>query len=382
MDALILSVGTGGGHNAAGYAIKEELIRRGHNAVMINPYDLAGKRTSRIIDNSYIKLVQKAPKLFGAVYFLGNAYRKLPWRSPVYFANIRMSGILQKYLQSNHFDAVIMPHVFPAEMMTALKNKGVKIPKTVFVSTDYTCIPFVEETKCDAYITPSPELNGEFIKHMILKDRFYPLGIPTASAYKKIISKEKAAKELGLDPSKKYILIAGGSMGSGKLLLIVGHILSWCRRHKGYVPIVVCGSNKKLYRNMKHCFGRKIIAVQFTKKMHLYMKACEVFFTKPGGLSTTEAATAGIPIVHITPIPGCESANMRFFSERGMSICAKNRKESIFSALDRLTRYENRLNMAMNQRKYIDSGATSHICNLIEELCSDKSEIKSLSLRK
>ena len=30
MEALILSCGTGGGHNAAGYAVKEELERRGH----------------------------------------------------------------------------------------------------------------------------------------------------------------------------------------------------------------------------------------------------------------------------------------------------------------------------------------------------------------
>lgn len=372
MDALILSVGTGGGHNAAGYAIKEELLRRGHHAVMMNPYDLKGKRLSKIVDNAYVKLVQIAPKIFGAVYYLGNAYRKLPWRSPVYFANIRMSKILYKYLQNNHYDVVIMPHIFPAEMMTAMKNRGLKIPKTVFVSTDYTCIPFVEESKCDAYITPSKELDEEYAKRKIPMDKSYPLGIPTALAFKKIISKEKAAKELGLDPSKKYILIAGGSMGSGKLLLIVGHILSWCRRHKGYVPIVICGCNKKLYRNMKRCFGKKIIAVQFTKKMPQYMKACEVFFTKPGGLSTTEASNAGIPIVHITPIPGCESANMRFFSERGMSVCAKNRKESIHSALDRLTLPENRANMAFNQREHINRYATTEICNLIEKITADK----------
>lgn len=375
MDALILSVGTGGGHNAAGYAIKEELLRRGHHAVIINPYDLSGKRISKIIDNSYIKLVQIAPKLFGAVYFLGNAYRKLPWRSPIYFANIRMSKVLQKHLQSNHFDVVIMPHIFPAEMMTAMKNRGVKIPKTVFISTDYACIPFVEESKCDAYITPSAEINEEFFKRRIPKDKSYPLGIPTALAFKKIISKEKAAKELGLDPSKKYILIAGGSMGSGKLLLIVRHILSWCRKHKGYIPIVICGSNKKLYRNMKYCFGKRIIAVQFTKKMPLYMKVCEVFFTKPGGLSTTEAATAGIPIVHITPIPGCETANMKFFSKNGMSVCCKNRRESIFSALDMLTAYDNRIKMAQNQKEHINRNATQDICNQIERLCCVQQEL-------
>ena len=44
MDALILSVGTGGGHNAAGYAVKEELLRRGHNVEMMNPTTLKAKR--------------------------------------------------------------------------------------------------------------------------------------------------------------------------------------------------------------------------------------------------------------------------------------------------------------------------------------------------
>ena len=67
MDALILSVGTGGGHNAAGYAVKEELLRRGHNVEMMNPYDLKSSKTSKIIDNTYIKLVQTVPKAFGLV---------------------------------------------------------------------------------------------------------------------------------------------------------------------------------------------------------------------------------------------------------------------------------------------------------------------------
>lgn len=37
------------------------------------------------------------------------------------------------------------------------------------------------------------------------------------------------------------------------------------------------------------------------------MAAADVLFTKPGGLTTTEAAVKGIPIVHTRPIPGCET---------------------------------------------------------------------------
>ena len=44
MDALILSCSTGGGHNAAGFAIKEELEYRGHRVTMMDPYELVSHK--------------------------------------------------------------------------------------------------------------------------------------------------------------------------------------------------------------------------------------------------------------------------------------------------------------------------------------------------
>ena len=49
--------------------------------------------------------------------------------------------------------------------------------------------------------------------------------------------------------------------------------------------------------------------------MPLYLKACDVIFTKPGGLTSTEAAVSGIPIVHIRPIPGCETEKQEIFPD-------------------------------------------------------------------
>lgn len=66
MDALILSCGTGGGHNAAASAVAEELTRRGHRATMLNPYTLYSNGLAEKINNFYIKPVQKAPAAFGA----------------------------------------------------------------------------------------------------------------------------------------------------------------------------------------------------------------------------------------------------------------------------------------------------------------------------
>ncbi len=374
MDALILSVGTGGGHNAAGYAVKEELLRRGHNVEMMNPYNLKSEKTSKIIDYTYIKLVQTVPKAFGLVYFIGDAYRRLPWRSPIYFANRRMAAVLKEYLDGHHYDIVIMPHLFPAEMMTTMANRGWERPKTLFITTDYTCIPFIEETQLDAYIIPTSQLSGEFESFGVPHDRTFSLGIPTLSGYKRDISKSEAKKELGLCESKRYILITGGSMGSGNLVKIVRYILKWRDERRAYdiEPVIVCGSNKRLYERMEKEFSQDCVVVGFTDKMPLYMKACEIFMTKPGGLSSTEAASAGIPIVHITPIPGCESKNLRYFEEHGMSIFAKCSEKSIKKALDYLEKSENRDKMVLCQKKYLNGKAASDICDLAEKLVVEK----------
>lgn len=82
-----MSCGMGGGHNAAGYALQEELERRGHHVTLFNPYTLKSDRLARGIDNAYIRMAQRAPRLFGGVYLLARAYERLPLRSPVYALN-------------------------------------------------------------------------------------------------------------------------------------------------------------------------------------------------------------------------------------------------------------------------------------------------------
>ena len=89
--------------------------------------------------------------------------------------------------------------------------------------------------------------------------------------------------------------------------------------------MVICGSNQKLKKKLQQKYKnrKEVTLVGYTKKMPLYLKACDVIFTKPGGLTSTEAAVSGIPIVHIRPIPGCETENRRFFRMLGMSVSGK-----------------------------------------------------------
>lgn len=363
MDALILSCGTGGGHNSAGRAIEQELTARGHGVTFMDPYLLNGPRTSSMISNAYISLAQRAPSAFGALYALGGAVRRIPGKSPVYYANRGMSAILEKYLSEHPCDAIVMPHLFPAEIITSMKRRGMYVPKTFFIATDYTCIPFTEETDCDFYIIPAPSLTEEFLSRGIPEERVMPLGIPVRHEFKYAGGRASAREKLGLDPDKMYILVAGGSIGAGNLCETVGTLL----KHYRYARIVVvCGSNRALYDRLRRDFGGKCALLGYTSDIADYMRASDIFISKPGGLSSTEAAVIGTALIHVTPIPGCETKNMAFFSENGMSIPVKSPKAQLWDACDRLLDASVQREMLENQRNTIPHDSTDRICDLIE----------------
>lgn len=368
MVALILTCGTGGGHDAAAFAIEEELTRRGIRAVILNPYRLYSRILEEKINHSYVSLVQNCPVCFGLIYKLGEIYRNLPFHSPVYKFNRKMVQVMEKYLSRNHFDVIIMTHLFAAEIMTQMKNEGINIPKTILVVTDYTCIPFTEETNCDAYVIPDLDLTDEFSDRGIPKEKIYPLGIPTRLEFTYQVSKELSRKKLGIENSDRFILISGGSIGAGKIEEAIQMLLAQCSFKIKLA--VICGNNKRVYARLSEKYGDSIRIIQSTMRMADYIRACDLYLTKPGGLSSTEAAAVGVPLVHLPPIPGCETKNAEFFYQHKISLrirkVNKDMMQTIALMKDPLWKAE----MIRNQKRIIRRNSASKICDLALQMIS------------
>ena len=244
MEALILSCGTGGGHDAAARAVADELERRGSRATILNPYTLESERTTALVNRAYIQMVQAAPQLFGAVYRAGEKWRTLPSHSPVYHANGKMAEYLGRYLQKNQYQAIVATHLYPAQILSYLKQHGAHLPPTVLVATDYTCIPFMEETDCDYCVIPSSELCAEFQARGFSLERLLPYGIPVQSKFAQECTKQKARMQLGLAPAQHDILLAGGSMGAGKLSGAIRGLMPFLQAHPNYRLLAICGTNQ------------------------------------------------------------------------------------------------------------------------------------------
>ena len=117
-----------------------------------------------------------------------------------------------------------------------------------------------------------------------------------------------------------------------------------------------------------------VTVIGYTSDMAEYMKAADLFVTKPGGLSSTEAAVCGIPVIHVAPIPGCETYNARFFSDYGMSRFCHTSDSELTDALKILDSEAERDAMIKNQRKMIRPDAAGRISDLAERIALSSQE--------
>lgn len=369
MEALILSCGTGGGHNMAGQAVADELERRGHTVTFLDPYQLAGKKTADHVSNLYIKLVQHSPRAFGWLYSLGEAYRNLPIHSPVYWMNGKMAAVMGQYLDEHHYDCIIMTHMYPAHILAHLDAGRSSRPKTVLVATDYTCAPFMEEANCDYYVIPAPDLFEEFCARGIPAGKILSYGIPVRKEFAEAYGKEEARAKLKMEQGKRYILLAGGGIGAGQIAASIKVLQRFLQKNRNYTLLVICGKNHKLYEKLhkKYAGQAQIRIIEKTAQMADYMKACDLFITKPGGLSSTEAAVSGVPLIHIAPIPGCETHNAEYFLNHGMSIFVRNPKKELLPALYALQEGGGFREMLLAQRVCVDPLAGAKLCDFMEQ---------------
>lgn len=367
MKVLILSCKTGGGHDAAGLAMKEALEEKGHEAILLDYLTLAGQKVSQTVGDVYVNTVKTAPHVFGAVYKLGMIISKIMKKSPVYYVNAKMGKYLQKYLEEEKFDALLMPHLYPSETLTYMKRQGIELPFMAAIMTDYTCIPFWEETRCDYYIVPHEDVAKVCEKRGIPREKLLSMGIPVSDKFTKTAEKDKVREYLKLPKNKRFFLVMGGSMGAGDLEKLTMQLEK--KLEVSDEIIVICGNNKKIFQKMKKDYQHheNIHIVGQTKQMSLYMKACDILYTKPGGLTSTEAAVSGIPIVHTSPIPGCETENKKFFVKYGMSIAPRTIEKQVEKGIELLNNPEKIQKMKAAQKIYVDKNAAQKIVELLEK---------------
>lgn len=361
---LVLSCGTGGGHNSAAKAIQEELISRNIKANFKEYLEIINPRLKDGVNKLYIKSTNKNGKVFKTAYSLGKMYDKTKLISPVYLFNRLNKEKLYRYIKNNKYSFVITTHLFAAQALTAIKKEH--HIHFLQVATDYVSIPFWKETNPDYFVIPSKELESDFIEKGIKKQKLIPIGIPVMKKFNKNYNEKAVKKQLKLDIDKKYVLILNGSMGFGNVKEILQKLLESVTEDINF--IISCGNNNELVSvlNNEYKNNKRVIVLPYTNEICKYMAISDIILSKPGGLTTTEIATMRKPLIHIMPIPGCENYNANFFSKRQMSLKCDNINQVVDNTKRLIENEELQQKLIENQIKYIAKNNCEKIVDIVE----------------
>lgn len=364
MKVLILSCNTGAGHNSAALAIKEMMVKLGHDCVLKDALSYASQFVSDRVSNSYNSIVMHTPKAFGVGYRYCKSKTYTPGKvkSASYALNMVYSKRLYEDILRGGYDAVLCTHVFAAQSMTHVKHKHkLDIPLYV-IATDYAFCPYYDELDVNNYFISLEKVKKEFLARGIEEDKIIPTGIPVSDRFNVELSRNDARIKLGIYHDRFLCTIMSGSMGYGNIFGLIDKVLE--SNAENYEILVICGNNKKLREGISKRYAnvQNVCAIGFTTDVHLFMKASDLIVTKPGGLSSTEAMVSNTPLILTSPIPGCETENYEILTSLGVAAGGDSVEEAVEAFISILNGTGAGERIREKQRKYINPNSARDIC--------------------
>lgn len=297
-NVLILSASTGTGHNQAGKYLQEYFPGDKYDVNFVDFLEVHRLDINNMIAKAYEKMIVTTPKLFEGICNLTAHSRSVKLQKALDFLN---QGNVEILLDSYKPDIVICTHFFPLGAMAWAKLKK-KLPLRLFgIVTDYIVHPVWCYTGVDCYFVAHPDLIGQTKGNLTVAS-----GIPVGKKF------------YGLPPKAPnnipHILVMSGGLGLGSSETVFRHL-----KNIPY-PIevtFVAGKNKFLYQQLVKAsadFPHKNHIYEFSSNIPELMGGADLLITKSGGLTTSEAIAARLPMVIFDPIPGIETKNARFLA--------------------------------------------------------------------
>jgi UDP-N-acetylglucosamine:LPS N-acetylglucosamine transferase len=203
--------------------------------------------------------------------------------------------------------------------LTLGKRAALRVP-AVNVITDFGFHPFWAHRGIDLNLAVHPTTVKEVARRTGQPSvRCSPLVGPEFAAACGRRATQRA--RLGLHKSELAILISSGSWGVGA----VRETFELVATRPGLVPVVACGHNESLRRQLEDLAkakGYRVVVLGWSDDMAGVMAACDILVENAGGLTSLEAMSAGVPLVSFRPIPGHGRNSAAAMSAAGVSCLA------------------------------------------------------------
>jgi processive 1,2-diacylglycerol beta-glucosyltransferase len=192
---------------------------------------------------------------------------------------------------------------------------------TVVTDMDVHGLWFVRP--CERFIVATEESAEILVAGGINRRAIDVTGIPIDPCFEALPSRSAAREALQLPIDRPVVLFASGGVGTGRLEQIFAQLLEIA---PPVHVVAICGRNRRaeralgeLLRSRRNLPGQSAQVIGFTERMHEWMAAADLLVGKPGGLTSSEARAAGLPMLVVDPVPGQEQRNADHLLEWGVA---------------------------------------------------------------
>ena len=366
----------GGGHISAAKALKA-VLENNYNCYveLVDGLEYVAPILNKISVSFYNAISRNTPKLWGAFYNNANkdnSVTDIVLRQTLRWYRIRLYRIIKQVDP----DQIICTHPFPAIMCAHIARKGkIQVPiSNILTDFEPHGLWYVLPEYLKYFFVPTEEMKKALMEKNIKDSQIHVTGIPINPVFSNKLSEkeiEETLEEFQIPKDKKnFIFFGGGEFGLSNNINI-GIFKTLTKKLPEFHFVCISGKNPELYSMFEKAIQEENIEnttlIKYTTNISKLMKVSSGIFSKPGGLTTSEALSQGLPMFMINPLPGQEVANQNYIENIGAGILIN--KENLNMLIDRLKTDENYLSrLSENAKKFGKPNAADNICKIIFDL--------------
>ena len=311
----------GQGHQKAAEALHKALMTQEYPCLEpVDTLDLLQPVFRRFYQDGYHYLAKKNTRLLEILYRKTDRPGKNGFlHSGRMEFQKRLAPGFYPVLRSRQPDVIACTHFLPLELLWKKTPRQSSRSIIVAILTDLFPHGLWIHPYVDHYVVPTEEARNELLGLGIRPEKIHVLGIPVDPHFSQRQPAKETRRNLDL-PEKPTLLVLSGGFGTAPLCRVLDSFRSV---EKEISLVLVAGRNKRLQKALevrKKDFPFPVRVMGFVDNLSEWMDASDAVLTKPGGLTTSETISKGIPLILLPSQGGQEKRNRDYLVSQGAAV--------------------------------------------------------------
>ncbi|MDT7809261.1 MAG: processive 1,2-diacylglycerol beta-glucosyltransferase [Acidobacteriota bacterium] len=364
---LVLTLSFGSGHVKAAQAVARELRRQepGAEVRVVDALEDCRLLFRACYAWPYWAMVRHAPALWDR-FFAARVVRGDDRTAPPWAFQWGCSQVF-KLIEDFQPDTIVAAEVAACEMAALAKRAGLTRARLVNVITDHEAEPVWVKPEVDAYAVADRDVREQLCAWGAQAKQVTVCGIPTDAAFGMCYDTEETRRRHGIGGDAPLVLLMGGGMGPTRMDAVAAVL---CQSGVPLDVVAVAGQDVRARRRLARLEAVPPVSLRvlgWTDDIAALMRASSVLVTKPGGLTTAEAALSALPVVFFDAIPGPERRNAARMADAGAGVIAGSPEEAANATLSLLRDENERRRMSERAKRLSSPDAAATVARLTFE---------------